>query len=141
MFYDAIRNDHGLAIDPIKAIVAPRPIGWISTLSADGVNNLAPYSFFNLFSDNPSYVAFGSGGRKHSLTNIEATGEFALNLATFDLREQMNASSATVPAHVDEFALARLTAVALPLHQVQPRRRKPGGAGVPSLQDHRSSQR
>ncbi|MBL8792226.1 MAG: flavin reductase family protein [Rhizobiales bacterium] len=111
MFYDAIRNDHGFAVDPIKAIVAPRPIGWISTISETGVNNLAPYSFFNLFSDNPSYVAFGSGGRKDSLTNISASGEFAVNLATFDLREQMNASSAEVPAHVDEFELARLTAV------------------------------
>lgn len=111
MFYDAIRNDHGFAVDPIKAIVVPRPIGWISTISETGVNNLAPYSFFNLFSDNPSYVAFGSGGRKDSLTNIEATGVFAVNLATFDLRDQMNTSSAEVASHVDEFELARLTAV------------------------------
>jgi flavin reductase (DIM6/NTAB) family NADH-FMN oxidoreductase RutF len=111
MFYDAIRNDHGLAIDPIKAIVAPRPIAWISTISDTGLNNLAPYSFFNLFSDDPSYIAFGSGGRKDTLANIETTGEFAVNLATFDLREQMNASSAEVPAHVDEFELARLTPV------------------------------
>ena len=108
MFYDAIRNDHGLFNDPFKALVAPRPIGWISSLSADGAANLAPYSFFNAFSEQPFYVAFGSGTRKHSLANIEATGEFAVNLATFELREQMNASSAEVPAGVDEFELAGL---------------------------------
>jgi len=109
MFYDAIRNDHGLPVDPFKAIVVPRPIGWISTVSKAGVNNLAPYSFFNAFADAPNYVAFGSGGRKDSLTNVEATGVFALNLATWDLREAMNASSATVPPEVDEFTLAGLT--------------------------------
>ncbi len=58
MFYDAVRNSHGLALDPFKAIIAPRPIGWISTISAEGVANLAPYSFFNAFSENPFYVAF-----------------------------------------------------------------------------------
>lgn len=109
MFYDAIRNDHGLAVDPFKAIVVPRPVGWISTLSEDGVNNLAPYSFFNAFADAPNYVAFGSGGRKDTLRNVEASGVFAINLATFDLREAMNASSANVPPHVDEFKLAGLT--------------------------------
>jgi flavin reductase (DIM6/NTAB) family NADH-FMN oxidoreductase RutF len=109
MFYDAIRNDHGFEFDPFKAIVAPRPIGWISSLSAEGVANLAPYSFFNAFSEEPFYVAFGSGPRKDSLHNIEATDEFAVNLATFDIREQMNMSSAVVDPHVDEFELARLT--------------------------------
>lgn len=109
MFYDAIRNDHGLLLDPFKAIVVPRPVGWISTVSADGVNNLAPYSFFNAFSENPHYVAFGSGGRKDTLFNVEETGEFAVNLATFDLREAMNVTSARAPAHVDEFKLAGLT--------------------------------
>ena len=109
MFYDAIQNDHGFEFDPFKAIVAPRPIGWISSLSAEGVANLAPYSFFNAFSEEPFYVAFGSGPRKDSLHNIEATGEFAVNLATFDIREQMNLSSAVVGPHVDEFELARLT--------------------------------
>lgn len=117
MFYDAIRNDHGFAVDPFKAIVVPRPVGWISTVSAEGVNNLAPYSFFNAFADAPNYVAFGSGGRKDSLANIEATGVFALNLATYDLREAMNASSANVPPHVDEFQLAGLTPV--PCHLIK----------------------
>lgn len=107
MFYDAVKNDHGFQVDPFKALVAPRPIGWVSTLSAGGQANLAPYSFFNAFSQAPHYVAFGSGPRKDSLRNIEATGEFAFSLVTFDLREQMNATSAHVTT--DEFALAGLT--------------------------------
>jgi flavin reductase (DIM6/NTAB) family NADH-FMN oxidoreductase RutF len=108
MFYDAVKNNHGLALDPFKAVMVPRPIGWISTRSVDGIDNLAPYSFFNAFSDGPIYVAFGSGGRKDTLRNVEATGQFAFNLATFDLRDAMNASSANVPPHVDEFELAHL---------------------------------
>jgi flavin reductase (DIM6/NTAB) family NADH-FMN oxidoreductase RutF len=106
MFYDAVRNDHGFANDPFKAIVGPRPIGWISTLSASGSANLAPYSFFNAFSENPFYVAFGSGGYKDTLTNVEMHKEFVVNLATFELREAMNKSSANVAETVDEFELA-----------------------------------
>jgi flavin reductase (DIM6/NTAB) family NADH-FMN oxidoreductase RutF len=114
MFYDAVKNQHGLPNDPFKAVVAPRPIGWISSLSPEGVANLAPYSFFNAFSQQPHYIAYGSGeakrgGPKDSLLNVEATGEFVLNLATWDLREAMNASSANVPHGVDEFELAGLT--------------------------------
>jgi len=110
MFYDAVKNDHGFAVDPFKAIVSPRPIAWISTLSADGINNLAPYSYFNAFSDSPHYIAFGSGGRKHTLSNIDVSGEFAVNVATFDLREAVNMSSARVGPHIDEFQLTGLTA-------------------------------
>lgn len=109
MFYDAVKNDHGFANDPFKAVVAPRPIGWISTLSNDGVANLAPYSFFNAFAESPHYVAFGSGGYKHTLANIAQRGEFAVNLATFQLRDAMNATSANAAEHVDEFDLGRLT--------------------------------
>ncbi len=109
MYYDAVKNNHGLPLDPIKAIVVPRPIAWVSSLSEAGVANLAPYSFFNIFSDSPTYIAFGSGGVKDSLRNIQATKEFALSLVTHDLREAMNASSANVGPHVDEFELARLT--------------------------------
>ena len=111
MFYDALKNDHGFLNDPFKALVAPRPIGWISSRSRDGADNLAPYSFFNAMSEKPHYVVFGSGGGKDSLRNVEETGAFAVNLATFDLREQMNASSDTVAADVDEFALVGLTKV------------------------------
>lgn len=108
MFYDAVSNSHGLPLDPIKAIVAPRPIGWISSRTASGTDNLAPYSFFNIFSETPHYVGFGSNGWKNSVANIEATKVFAVNIATYDLREQMNASSASVAAGVDEFAVANL---------------------------------
>jgi flavin reductase (DIM6/NTAB) family NADH-FMN oxidoreductase RutF len=108
MFYDARKNDHGFQYDPFKAIVAPRPIGWVSTLSASGIANLAPYSYFNAVAQDPHYIVLGSGGRKDTLQNIQATDEFALNLATFELREQMNASSANVAHGVDEFDLAGL---------------------------------
>lgn len=108
MFYDAIRNDHGFEYDPFKALVAPRPIGWISSLSAGGIANLAPYSYFNAMAENPHYVVYGSGAGKDTIRNIEETSEFAVNLATFDLREQMNASSARLPPHADEFELAHL---------------------------------
>ena len=111
MFYDAVKNDHGFQNDPFKAIVAPRPIGWISSLGPDGSANLAPYSFFNAVSESPHYVVFGSGaakGPKDSQRNAAASGEFAVNLATYDLREQMNASAASVPPDVDEFVLAGL---------------------------------
>ncbi|MGE0211887.1 MAG: flavin reductase family protein [Parvibaculaceae bacterium] len=117
MFYDAIKNDHGFSFDPFKAVVVPRPIGWVSTLSPDGIANLAPYSFFNAFAEAPHYIAYGSGearrsGFKDSLRNIEATGEFVMNLATWDLREQMNLSSAHLPYGTDEFAHAGLTKAA-----------------------------
>lgn len=109
MFYDAVKNDHGFQYDPFKAIVAPRPIGWISTLSASGSANLAPFSYFNAFAQEPHYVAFGIGPPKDTLRNVLATKEFAVNIATFDLREKMNATSAHVAPDVDEFELAGLT--------------------------------
>lgn len=112
MFYDAVKNDHGFAYDPFKALVAPRPIGWISSVSAEGVANLAPYSYFNAFAQAPHYVAFGSGPRKDSLRNIEATGEFAVNLVSHELREQMNATAAHAAPDVDEFELAGLAKAA-----------------------------
>ncbi len=109
MFYETETNAHGLRHDPYKALVSPRPIGWISTLSVDGVINLAPYSFFNGVSDNPHYVMFASKGRKDSQVNAEATGEFVCSMATYDLKEQMNESSAMVDPDVDEMALSGLT--------------------------------
>ena len=107
-FYEP-RNGHGLAHNPFNAIVAPRPIGWISSLGREGTRNLAPYSFFNAFNYTPPIVGFSSVGYKDSVANIEATGEFAWNLATKTLAEQMNASCEAVGADVDEFALAGLT--------------------------------
>ena len=111
MFYDALENKHGLAHDPFKALIVPRPIGWISTVSSSGVANLAPYSFFNAVAEKPHYVVFGSAGVKDSMANIEETKEFVCNIATYDLREHMNMSSASVPRGVDEFPLAGLTAI------------------------------
>jgi len=107
-FYEP-RLGHGMAHDPFNSIVAPRPIGWISSRSAAGVLNLAPYSFFNAFNYKPPIVGFCSIGRKDSLNNIEATGEFVWNLATRALAEPMNQSCAMVPPEVDEFALTGLT--------------------------------
>lgn len=112
MFYDAIQNKHGLKHDPFKALMVPRPIGWISTVSDKGVCNIAPYSYFNAMGDRPHYVTFGSGGMKDTLRNIAENGEFVCSLSTWDLREHMNTTSATVPYGVDEYPLAGLTAVA-----------------------------
>jgi flavin reductase (DIM6/NTAB) family NADH-FMN oxidoreductase RutF len=111
------RDGHGLAHDPLNSIVAPRPIGWISTRSGTGIHNLAPYSFFNLFNYKPPILGFASVGWKDSVENVRATGEFVWNLATHPLAEAMNASSATVPATQDEFELAGLTATASKLVQ------------------------
>jgi flavin reductase (DIM6/NTAB) family NADH-FMN oxidoreductase RutF len=109
MFYETATNDHGLPHDPFKAIVAPRPIGWISTRAKDGTTNLAPYSFFNALSDRPKLVMFASSGMKHSASIAIETGEFAVNLATRDLAEAVNLSSAPAPMGASEFALTGLT--------------------------------
>lgn len=106
-FYEPAHG-HGLPHDPFKAIIAPRPIGWVSTVSAEGVVNLAPYSFFNAVGDRPPLLIFASVGRKDSLLNAEATGEFVWNMATRTLADAMNASSAMVGPEVDEFAFAGL---------------------------------
>ncbi|MDB6145633.1 MAG: Nitrilotriacetate monooxygenase component [Pseudomonas sp.] len=110
-FYEPGKG-HGLPHDPFNAIVGPRPIGWISSVSAHGKLNLAPYSFFNGFNYIPPIIGFSSVGRKDSLNNIEETGEFVWNLATRPLAEQMNQSCAPVPPDVNEFELANLTPVA-----------------------------
>jgi flavin reductase (DIM6/NTAB) family NADH-FMN oxidoreductase RutF len=106
-FYEP-RLGHGLPHDPFNAIVGPRPIGWIASLSADGVANLAPYSFFNGFNYTPPIVGFASIGYKDSVRNIEATREFTWNLVTRQLAAQMNETCAAVGPEVDEFTLAGL---------------------------------
>ncbi|MCB2101436.1 MAG: flavin reductase family protein [Rhodobacterales bacterium] len=108
MFYDPRTEPHGLAHNPWLSLVMPRPIGWISTLSPDGVANLAPYSYFNAVSGFPPFVMFSSAGRKDSQTNVEATGEFVANMAGADLKDAMNQSAATVGPEVDEFELTGL---------------------------------
>jgi flavin reductase (DIM6/NTAB) family NADH-FMN oxidoreductase RutF len=107
-YYEPARG-HGLAHDPMNAIIGPRPIGWISTRGRAGHLNLAPFSFFNLFSYRPPIIGFSSGGPKDTLRNAQEGGEFVWNLATRELADRMNASSATVPYGTDEFALAGLT--------------------------------
>jgi len=120
MFYETATNAHGLPHDPFKAIVTPRPIGWITAVSARGEVNLSPYSFFNAVSERPPMVAFSSAGRKDAVTFIEETGEFVCNLATFDLREQMNLTSAVLPRGENEMIHARLAAA--PSRLVKPPR-------------------
>ncbi|MEO8278593.1 MAG: flavin reductase family protein [Ideonella sp.] len=107
-FYQPAQG-HGLPHDPFNSIVGPRPIGWISSRAANGALNLAPYSFFNAFNYTPPIIGFASIGAKDTLANVQATGEFAWNLATRPLAEAMNASCASVAPDVDEFELAGLT--------------------------------
>ena len=109
MFYDPRTGQHGLPHSPWLGCVTPRPIGWISSLSRDSVRNLAPYSFFNAIADTPPMVMFSSNPRKDSQDNAELSGEFVVNIATWELREAMNRSSAPYGPEVDEFEAANLT--------------------------------
>lgn len=109
-FYEPSKG-HGLPHNPFKAIVAPRPIGWISSMDTQGRVNLAPYSFFNAFVENPPVIGFcTSGERKDSVNNIDATGEFVANFCSADLAQEMNLTSASVAPGVDEMKLAGLDA-------------------------------
>jgi flavin reductase (DIM6/NTAB) family NADH-FMN oxidoreductase RutF len=108
MHYDPREGNGGLAHDPLTALVVPRPIGWISTISPTGIVNLAPYSFFNAIASHPPFVMFASGGRKHSQHNAERNGEFVHSLTTWELREEMNRTSAAVDAEISEPELAKL---------------------------------
>ncbi len=127
MFYKT-KDHHGLKHDPFKALVVPRPIGWISSLDAHGRVNLAPFSFFNAVASDPPVVIFSAGGAhleggpKDTPRNVEATGEFVCNVATWELREAVNLTSARVARGVDEFALSGLTPV--PSRLVKPPRVK-----------------
>jgi flavin reductase (DIM6/NTAB) family NADH-FMN oxidoreductase RutF len=106
---DGSAPNGGLPWDPFKAIVAPRPIGWITTLTPDGAVNLAPYSYFNAVGDRPNVVMFSSSGRKDSQSNAEVTGDFVCNLATWDTREQMNLTSAATELSEPELAGLEMT--------------------------------
>ncbi len=103
MFYETAENRHTLAHDPFKAIVSPRPIGWISTLSKEGTANLAPYSFFNAVGDNPKMVMFGSAGIKDSARNAMDRGEFTCNFVSENFKVAMNQSSADLAPDISEF--------------------------------------
>ena len=127
LHYYEPRNGHGLRHDPFNAIIAPRPIGWISSRDAKGNVNLAPYSFFNGFCYTPPIIGFSSTSWKDSVANIQETGEFVWNLATMDLAKQMNATAAHVPHEVNEFSIAGLTAAPCKLVK------RPAGRGKPGL--------
>ena len=124
MFYEPHKNNHGLARNPFNSLIIPRPIGWISSIDKEGVFNLAPYSFINAVCYQPPTVMFSaaigsaSDGMKDSLRNIESSGEFVCNLATWETRKQMNQTSATVTPETDEIDLAGLTAIASKLVKV-----------------------
>ncbi len=108
MYYTA-DEPHGLPFDPFKAIIAPRPIGWIGTCDKEGRPNLAPYSFFNAVGSRPNMIAFSSEGLKDSPRNVRDTGEFTFSLATLPLAKQMNLSSASLREGQNEFDFADLT--------------------------------
>jgi len=114
MYYETDRNDHGLRYNPLKACVVPRPIGWISTVDAAGVVNLAPFSFFNLLSYDPPFVLFSAGihevdgGKKDTVANVEATGEFVYNMATWAQKDQMNDTAWIIDRAIDEMAATGL---------------------------------
>jgi flavin reductase (DIM6/NTAB) family NADH-FMN oxidoreductase RutF len=109
MFYAADTRDHGMRHDPFKAIVSPRPIGWIGTRGKDGSRNLSPYSFFNAISTDPKIVLFSSARGNDSPRNAEETGVFTTSFVSHNLMRQMNDSSVIVPYGVDEFEIAGLT--------------------------------
>jgi flavin reductase (DIM6/NTAB) family NADH-FMN oxidoreductase RutF len=111
MFYEPGKTAHGLPYDPFKSCVVPRPIGWISTTSLDGIDNLAPYSQFQMVGYNPPTVMFSAnhnaqGRRKDTVVNAEQRGEFVWNMATYDLREAVNRSSEELGPQIDEFVHA-----------------------------------
>jgi flavin reductase (DIM6/NTAB) family NADH-FMN oxidoreductase RutF len=106
-FYEP-KDGHQLKHDPFNSIIAPRPIGWISSKSLKGHVNLAPYSFFNAFNYHPPIIGFSSIGYKDSVKNAAETGEFCWNLVTRSLAESMNQTSVAVDSNVDEFELANI---------------------------------
>jgi flavin reductase (DIM6/NTAB) family NADH-FMN oxidoreductase RutF len=113
MFYEPGITPHGLPFGPLKSCIVPRPIGWISTTSRDGIDNLAPYSQFQMVNFDPPIVMFSAnqnlhGQRKDTVINVEQTGEFVWNMATYDLREAVNLTSEELDHGVDEFAHAKL---------------------------------
>ena len=126
MFYET-DGSHGLPHNPFKSIIVPRPIAWISTINPQGIVNLAPYSFFNGVSDTPPMVMFAAGNRpeggaKDTVSNIEQSGEFVVNMAIWDQRNQISESSAPVAPDISEVDLLDLETV--PSRLIKPPRIK-----------------
>ena len=114
MFYQPGKSQHGLPYDPFKSCVIPRPIGWISTISEEGISNLAAFSQFQNLTFDPPYVMFAANQntkakRKDTVENVEKTGEFVWNMATYDLRDAVNKSGEEVPSSTDEFEISGVT--------------------------------
>jgi flavin reductase (DIM6/NTAB) family NADH-FMN oxidoreductase RutF len=128
LYYETDKNDHGLRYNPLKACVVPRPIGWLTTIGGAGTVNLAPFSFFNVLSYDPPFVIFSAGvheadgSKKDTVVNVEATGEFVYNMATWAQKDQMNQTAFIVDRGVDEMAAAGLEP--LPSRLVRPPRVK-----------------
>lgn len=117
MFYETQKNNHGLPHNPFKSLIVPRPIGWISSINEKGIVNLAPYSYFNALCDNPPMIMFSTtnsrspGIIKDTLHNVESQGEFVINMATYELREAVNLSSASISQEESEITLAALQTI------------------------------
>ena len=120
MFYEPDKNDHGLKYNPFKSICVPRPIAWVSSLSGDGVLNLAPFSQFQNVAYDPPYVMFVPRTNTDTARNVHETSEFVVNMATWELREAVNITSSVVPRSVDEAKLAGLEMI--PSRLVKPPR-------------------
>ena len=134
MFYEPPHRDQALLPhNPLKAIVATRPIGWISTVPAAGIANLAPQSFFNMFSENPWIAGFSSNTQKDSMRNIAEAGDFVYNLATRSQIDDVNRSSVPVPPEIDEFAL-------LGMDSAKSRKVKPWRVAASPMQMERDDQ-
>lgn len=116
MQFDPNELEHTAVYKLLTGAVIPRPIGWISSISENGVNNLAPFSYFNAVGDDPPHVMFAAGRSNHSnkdtLDNVLVTKQFVVNMVTEELTEQMNATAQSVPAEIDEFVLAGVTPLA-----------------------------
>lgn len=128
--YFETRGDDRFRASIFNSIVAPRPIGWISSMNAEGRSNLAPFAYFNGISSSPPMVMFACNApadrkEKDTLANVRSTGQFVTNFVSWEFREAMNITSATVPAEVDEFELAGLARIA------STRVKPPRVAGVP----------
>jgi flavin reductase (DIM6/NTAB) family NADH-FMN oxidoreductase RutF len=126
MQFDPNELEHTAVYKLLTGAIIPRPIGWISSVSENGINNLAPFSYFNAVGDDPPHLMFSTGRgnntNKDTLNNVLATKQFVVNMVTEELAEQMNATAQSVPSEIDEFELAGVTPIAS--HKVKPMRVK-----------------
>ena len=126
MQFDPNELDYSAVYKLLTGAIIPRPIGWISSISEDGINNLAPFSYFNAVGDDPPHVMFsvgrGNNINKDTLNNVLYTKQFVVNMVTEALAEKMNLTAQSVPSHVDEFALAHIDSI--PSIKVKPLRVK-----------------